>query len=114
MKTYHPPHRWIDADKVSRLVATMLEHGMQAIPPIVVCGEIALTGSHRIAAYDKVLALGAELDEMQTVEIEDEDLRDALKVLDCEYLHEAELNDVVEQLHATAEGDLQAALSDQF
>jgi hypothetical protein len=78
MKTYNPPHSPTDAAKL----ATMVEQIVfgHDLPPIVVSGETALTGSHRIAAY-----MRAERDErverdlvIPAVEVSDIDVKRAL------------------------------------
>jgi len=45
-----PPHDPTDLGKVERLAADMAARGWQG-PPVVVDGDWALTGSHRIAAH---------------------------------------------------------------
>ena len=49
---YQPPHYYTDPAKLAAMVA-VLNAGLD-LPPILVCGEIAYSGSHRLAAYDAV------------------------------------------------------------
>ncbi len=46
---FEPPHEVKDAAKFQQMVET-LENGGK-LPPVVVCGQDAFTGSHRIAAW---------------------------------------------------------------
>lgn len=61
---YQPIHQVEDQDKLAALVASMTESGWVGAP-IVVDGEQAITGSHRLAA-----AQIAEI-EIETVELAD-------------------------------------------
>ena len=46
---YEPPNPVNDEAKVDGMIETLRAGG--SLPPIVVCGEKAWTGSHRLAAY---------------------------------------------------------------
>ena len=63
---YQAPHEVRDQDKLESMIKT-LEAGQQ-LPPIIVCGEIAYSGSHRLAAWE---ALDME---PEVIEIDDEDV----------------------------------------
>jgi hypothetical protein len=79
MTTYHPPHDAQDEAKLAALMA-VLQRG-EDLPPIVVHGITAFTGSHRHEAYLRAWALADNLDEawenvpaeIPVVEMSDED-----------------------------------------
>ncbi len=50
---FAPPHDVQDPDKLATLVADMREHGWRGAP-IVVCGDQAMTGSHRYWAVQEL------------------------------------------------------------
>lgn len=122
METYNPPHEPTDDTKVVRMVEAIRRGGR--LPPIVVNGENALTGSHRIEAYRRAGALNeacfgegwerAELT-IPTVEIDDDEYLAACASVDVEHL--GELGDYNEQcvaLYNSCEReDVRAALEDQ-
>lgn len=60
-----PPHPAWDIGKLNAMIKTLESGG--ALPPILVCGEQAYSGSHRIAAWDH-----CEI-EYDIVEISDDD-----------------------------------------
>ena len=70
---YRPPQ--VDIDEAC--LAQMIEHlrGGHSLPPIIVCGEIAFSGSHRLEAWH------SEDIEPPTVEISDSDYCDAMRTL---------------------------------
>ena len=113
MTTYNPPHPARLHAYLDKMVVTILSG--RDLPPIVVCGEVAITGSHRIAAYikaDKHPDLDRDLS-IPTVEISDEEFSAAAEGLDPE--SPDFLTEVAERLHeATDRSDLREALSDQF
>lgn len=49
---YYPPHEVRDEDKLASMIK-MLETGGE-LPSILVCGDYALSGSHRLAAWDEM------------------------------------------------------------
>ena len=70
---YQPPHEIIDYDKIDSMVTQLREGG--SLPPVLVCGDQAFSGSHRLAAWD-LLDLNPDV-----VEIEDDDYRAILESL---------------------------------
>lgn len=70
---YQPFHGVQDQDKLESLVASMAANGWVG-DPIVVDGEDALTGSHRLAAAEIVNDRWEAGDDVQFVEIETVDL----------------------------------------
>jgi hypothetical protein len=49
MTTYNPPHEVRDQQKLADMIA-MLDRG-ESLPPVLVCGSTAYSGSHRLAAW---------------------------------------------------------------
>jgi ParB-like nuclease domain len=112
MKTYYPPHEVRDYDKLNAMVETIRLGG--TLPPILVCGETCLTGSHRHRAYvvadrnleeafgedgrpwsmDTLESLGwTDFDlQIPIVEVSDVDYRRACLALDVQSDTDAELN----------------------
>lgn len=92
--TYRPPHEVTDTAKVKAMVAA-LERG-ETLPPVIVCGEIAFSGSHRLAAW-KHLGLAPE-----AVEIEDAEYCAAMEALDLDPLYDEchDLDDLVTALRS--------------
>lgn len=70
---YQAPHEVTDQSKLSAMVAA-LGRG-ECLPPVLVCGERALTGSYRLAAW---ATAGIE---PSVVQVADSDLAKAMK--DC-------------------------------
>jgi len=55
MKTYNPPHDVTDSAKLASMIETIRTGG--ELPPVVVCGDMAFSGSHRIEAYRQAYRL---------------------------------------------------------
>lgn len=70
MTHYEAPHEVRDAAKLQSMIDTLNAGGQ--LPPVVVCGSRAFTGSHRLEAWD-VCGVQAE-----TIEISGEDYKAAL------------------------------------
>ena len=108
--TYQAPHQPESQNLLAGMIAA-IESG-QDLPPVVVlpCGIIAITGSHRIAAYQ---AAGKDCPSIIITEAE---YSAACEFLGVEYLDEAA--DLPEQARAvyktTARKELVDAVSDQF
>lgn len=47
---FNPPHEVRDEAKLQSMIATLQNGGK--LPPVVVCGDDAFTGSHRLAAWE--------------------------------------------------------------
>ncbi|WP_455387504.1 hypothetical protein [Petrachloros mirabilis] len=122
MRTYNPPHKAQDETKLAEMIGA-LQRG-ENLPPIVVCGEQAFCGSHRIEAYNRAYRLRESLDEawelvpqeIPVVELSDEDYRSACEYLDVEYLDEAhDYNEIATAIHETTTDDeVRAAMADQM
>lgn len=56
----HPRHEVRDRDLLAILVESMRDYGWQG-PPIVVFGDVAFTGSHRLAAVAVLRAEGVDI-----------------------------------------------------
>ncbi len=63
---YQAPHEVTDNAKLEEMIKT-LEEG-NSLPPIVVCGDIAYEGSHRLAAW-KTLEIEPEVIEITNKEV---------------------------------------------
>lgn len=63
----HPRHEVRDDDHLAILITSMRDYGWQG-PPIVVYGDVAFTGSHRLAAIAMLRDEGVDL-EIPTVDI---------------------------------------------
>lgn len=63
----HPRHEVRDEQLLTILIQSMRDYGWQG-PPIVVCRDVAFTGSHRLAAIAMLQAEGIDL-EIPTVDI---------------------------------------------
>jgi len=105
---YSAPHEVKDQEKLAQMVAT-LEAG-ESLPPIVVMGYTAITGSHRIAAYENVG------EEPEAVEVTVEDYRAAMSALwldpDTDDIKDySAFCDALYKL--TSDATLKAALEDQ-
>lgn len=121
MRTYNPPHKAHDDAKLASMMA-MLRQGID-LPPIVVNGETALSGSHRIAAYQAAqkrresldLAWEDVPDRIPAVELSDADCQAAADYLGVEYLTDArDCNEVARAIHVTTtDPAVRAAIADQ-
>ena len=122
MKTYTEPHQVKDIDKLASLIEAYRTN--QAITPIVVQGELAFTGSHRIAAHRQAWKLwNTEADgwedasepELESVEIDDETWHRACTLRGVDHLDElGDWNDLCSALYdASDDEDVKSALEDQ-
>lgn len=104
------PHEVRDQEKLQSMIDE-LEDGND-LPPVVVIGEQALTGSHRIAAWE---SCGMDID---YIEIEDDDYISAMKHLNLDPVYDqipSDLNDFCKAVFETTEDDeIKEALKDQF
>lgn len=69
MTYYNPPHEVRDEDKLQAMIDTLENGG--SLPPVIVYGYDAYTGSHRIAAW-----LECDMD-ADTIELDDEEFMTA-------------------------------------
>jgi len=111
MSWYRPPHEVRDTEKLDAMIASLEAGG--SLPPVVVIenGYAALTGSHRLAAWE---ALGMEPD---VVEVTEEEYTAASMLYADEVLTVDEIDDFGEfcdaLLEVTTNSELKAALKDQ-
>lgn len=122
MMTYRPPHRPNNPAKLAAMIET-LKSGSD-LPPVVVCGEQAFCGSHRIAAYEQANRMRDSLDdawelvptEIPTVELSDDDYRAACIYAEVDYLDDLrDYNEIARAIYATTtDNDVKAALADQM
>ena len=73
MSRYQPIHEVQDESRLASMRAALARG--ETLPPIVVCGDVALSGTHRLAAWD------AEGVEPVAVEVTDDEYRDAVTVI---------------------------------
>ena len=109
MKFFNPPHEVRDNEKFANMVKA-IEQG-QDLPPIVVLGDEALTGSHRLAAWKYCE------EEPETIEIEDEDYCKAMEYLGLDPMFDSptDHNNLCQALYETTQdADIKDALVDQF
>jgi hypothetical protein len=104
---YDAPHSVQNQDQLSEMVATLQSGGK--LPPVVVNGTKAITGSHRIAAWRE-----CDMDQ-EVVELSDIDYLRACYVLRCDVAEEAgEWNLFVAAVYeVTDDEEVKAALKDQ-
>ena len=109
MKYYNPPHEVRNQEKLQSMINTLGNDG--DLPPIVVLGEDAITGSHRLAAW-------AACDmEAETIEIEDEDYVAAMNYLGLDPVYDSpmDMNQLCAALYQVIDDeDVQTALADQI
>jgi hypothetical protein len=106
--TYQAPHQVRDKAKLAEMIKTLKNGG--TLPPVVVCGEIAYTGSHRLAAW---AACGIDAD---AVEIEDADYVAAMELLDLDPMYDdpRDYNELCDALYRVVTDDaVKTALADQ-
>lgn len=117
--SYNPPHTVDTTNKETRqLLAGLIRAYRRGdkITPLVINGDNALTGSHRIAAVDIMLDFdkysGMDHDDfLGTVEASDEDYTAA----DNANYNCGDFNDLCRELYnVTNDDELKAALEDQF
>ena len=122
MTTYNAPHEARDTEKLNAIVEAIRTN--QDITPIVVDGENAICGSHRIAAFEKAWKLwdaGTEGWEntneptVPTVELMQSDIDAAIESVGGEtWADLGEYNDICEAVYNTTEdAEVKAALKDQ-
>lgn len=110
--TYRPPHAVCDDSKLDALVEAFRTN--QPIPPIVVIEDLAICGSHRIAAHE---IASREFNRL-TDGWEDAD-EPTLNVIEltadyAEYLDSSDYNGICEAIYdATDRDDVKVALEDQ-
>ncbi len=125
MTTYRTPHTPDNKVKLASMVAA-IKSG-ETMPPLVVIGETAITGSHRIAAYDAANSLvEASTDddwdsalpiEIPTVELCNDDYTQGMIAigLDPSVDDPREFNDLCTAIYSlTDDCDVKAALADQM
>jgi len=123
MKTYTPLHSPTDNAKLAAIIEAIRTH--QTISPIVVIGEQAITGSHRVRAfeiaYEKYVnqELGWEdtnEPSIPAVEIDDETLTAACNAVGAEDFSEVvHYDDLYMEIERLATDDeLKAAVADQY
>lgn len=100
-----PPHEVTDESKLESMVAAI--NAGKALPPVVVSGSDAITGSHRLAAWE---ACGVS---PETIEVTDLDYRRACYVADCETHHDDLEAFCAALIAVTADPEIIAAMSDQ-
>ena len=118
MKHYNPPHPPTDKAKTLAMVEAIRQG--QSLPPIVINGDNALTGSHRIAAYEIAWKLwdsqapgwdDASEPTIEVIECSNEDLDSVASNYD---LATGDFNALASALYATTNDfGLKAALADQ-
>lgn len=91
---YQAPHEVRDTAHLARMIES-LRNG-KSLPPILVCGGTAFSGSHRLEAWRSEGVAGA------VVEITDEEYCDAMRAigLDPVYDHLTEYDDFWDALRA--------------
>lgn len=106
--TYEAPHEVRDRAKLAAMIEVLKTGG--SLPPVVVCGETAYTGSHRLAAW-----AACDMD-AEAVEIEDDDYVAAMKLLGLDPMYDdcRNLNELCEALYQVVTDEaVKAALEDQ-
>lgn len=78
---YQPPHEVRDQAKLDGMIEVLRCGG--ALPDVLVCGEIALTGSHRLAAYE---ALGMR---PAVIEVSNDDLARAMEACGLDPMYDS-------------------------
>lgn len=122
MQTYNPPHIARDTEKLTALIEAIRTN--QPITPIVIDGENAICGSHRIAAYEKAYKLWAAETKgwentnepvIPVVELMQSDIDAAIESVGGESWDDlGEWNDIVEAIYnVTDDTEVKAALADQ-
>lgn len=108
MTYYETPHEITDRSKAAGMIKTL--RSGNTVPPIVVIGNQAITGSHRVYAANKT-----EI-EIETVEVSDIDYLRACYVIDHDTHHDyPDINNFCAALFAvTDEQELKDALKDQI
>ena len=123
MKTYNPLHAPTDKAKLASLIEAIRTN--QEISPIVVNGDQAITGSHRVRAFEIAFEKYSNQEagwedtvepSIPVVEIDDETLLAACNAVGAddfsEVLHFDDLYMAIERL--TTDEELKAAVADQY
>lgn len=87
---YQPPHEVRDQVKLNAMVEILKNSG--ELPPVLVCGDRAYSGSHRLAAWEM---MGMEAD---VVEMSDEEYCEVMTALDLDPMYD-EATDLEEFLN---------------
>jgi hypothetical protein len=120
MNVFTPPHEARDFEKLNGMIKTIIDGN--DLPPVVVLGDTAFTGSHRIAAYITVddMAENGDVDiyihEIPHVEISDDDYCNAMIDMGYEPGDDiCDYSDFCRSLYAVVGDDIiKAALNDQM
>ena len=88
---YQPPHEVRDQVKLNAMVEILKNSG--ELPPVLVCGDRAYSGSHRLVAWEM---MGMEAD---VVEMSDEEYCEVMTALDLDPMYD-EATDLEEFLIA--------------
>jgi uncharacterized ParB-like nuclease family protein len=108
MTSYNQPHEVRDQNKLDSMIETLNNGG--TLPAVIVCGNQAFTGSHRIAAWE---ACGIEA---TVIEISDEDYIATLTKmgLDWETDEVNDYNDFCSALYEVTDNEeIKNAIEDQ-
>lgn len=81
MKHFTAPHEVRERSKLAGMIRA-LRRG-ESLPPVLVCGEQAYSGSHRIAAWEK---MGIEAD---YIEMTDDEYREVMEALDLDPMYDS-------------------------
>lgn len=106
--TYEAPHGVRDKAKLADMIETLENGG--SLPPVVVCGETAYTGSHRLAAW-----AACDID-AEAVGIDDADYVAAMEMLGLDPMYDEcrDFNEFCEALYQVVTDEaVKAALEDQ-
>lgn len=109
MRFFNPPHAVQNLQKLKKMREAIKDG--DELPPIVVCGEKALTGTHRIAAYYWYRK------EVPYIEIEEILYIEAVKAMGLDPIYDEvrDYSKLAEKIHElTDDGEIKAALADQF
>ena len=77
---YQPPHEVRERNKLAGMIRA-LRRG-ESLPPVLVCGDNALSGSHRLVAWEK---MGVEAD---VVEMSDEEYCETMTELGLDPMYD--------------------------
>lgn len=88
---YQPPHEVRDQGKLNAMTEVLKNGG--ELPPVLVCGDRAYSGSHRLAAWE---LMGLE---PSVVEIDDAEYCEVMEALDLDPMYD-EASDLEEFLVA--------------
>ena len=91
---YQPPHEVRDQAKLNALVEILKNGG--ELPPVLVCGDRAYSGSHRLAAWEMMDV------EPSVVEIDDAEYCEVMTALDLDPMYD-EATDLEEFLNVARE-----------